>query len=186
LSQNREKEQKSKSILLFEALGIVNCTFKKQTKMKKLLFFAMIASSLYACQSETKPAFDLAKAKTEIEAANDAIGEIMAKGDSVAMAAAYSTDGSVMLDNMPSVKGKDQLATVWGGYFRAGLSKIDLTTLEVWGDENYITEEGVFEIKTKDDVQIDKGKYIVLWKKEDGKWKLHRDLSNSDLPLATK
>jgi ketosteroid isomerase-like protein len=110
----------------------------------------------------------------------------MAKGDSVAMAAAYSTDGSVMLDNMPSVKGKDQLATVWGGYFRAGLSKIDLTTLEVWGDENYITEEGVFEIKTKDDVQIDKGKYIVLWKKEDGKWKLHRDLSNSDLPLATK
>ena len=49
-----------------------------------------------------------------------------------------------------------------------------------------ITEEGLFEIKTKDDVQIDKGKYIVLWKKEDGKWKLHRDLSNSDLPLATK
>jgi len=179
-------EQKNKSILLFEALGIVNCIFKKQTKMKKLLFFAMIASSLFACQSETKPAFDLANAKKEIEAANDAIGEIISKGDSVGMAAAYSIDGSVMFSNMPSIKGKDQLTTVWGSYIRAGLSKIDLTTLEVWGDENYITEEGLFEIKTKDDVQIDKGKYIVLWKKEDGKWKLHRDLSNSDLPLATK
>ena len=124
--------------------------------------------------------------KKEIEAADQALVEFMAKGDSAGMAAAYSTDGSVMFSNMPSIKGKDQLTTVWGSYIRAGLSKIDLTTLEVWGDENYITEEGLFEIKTKDDVQIDKGKYIVLWKKEDGKWKLHRDLSNSDLPLATK
>jgi ketosteroid isomerase-like protein len=50
----------------------------------------------------------------------------------------------------------------------------------------FSTEEGVYEIKTKDGKQLDKGKYIVLWKKEDGKWKLHRDISNSDLPLASK
>ena len=74
----------------------------------------------------------------------------------------------------------------WEYACRAGVSKIELSTTEVWGDENYITEEGLYVIKTKDDVQIDKGKYIVLWKKEDGKWKLHRDISNSDLPLATK
>jgi ketosteroid isomerase-like protein len=54
------------------------------------------------------------------------------------------------------------------------------------GDENFVTEEGLFEIKTKEDAPIDKGKYLVLWKKEDGKWKLHRDISNSDLPAATK
>jgi ketosteroid isomerase-like protein len=68
----------------------------------------------------------------------------------------------------------------------AGVSKIELNTIEVWGDENFITEEGLFEIKTKDDAQIDKGKYLVLWKKEDGKWKVHRDISNTDLPAATK
>ena len=154
--------------------------------MKKLLFFAMIASSLFACKSETKLAFDLANAKNEIEAANTAISEIIAKGDSVGMASAFSSDGAVMLNNMPSMQGKDNLTTVWGSSIRAGVSKIELSTTEVWGDENYITEEGLYVIKTKDDVQIDKGKYIVLWKKEDGKWKLHRDISNSDLPLATK
>jgi ketosteroid isomerase-like protein len=36
----------------------------------------------------------------------------------------------------------------------------------------------------KDGKQIDKGKYIVLWKKEDGKWKLFRDCYNSDLPAV--
>lgn len=154
--------------------------------MKKVLFSALIASSLFACKSETKPAFDLANAKNEIEAANTAISEIIAKGDSVGMASAFSSDGALMLNNMPSMQGKDKLTTVWGSSIRAGVSKIELSTTEVWGDENYITEEGLYVIKTKDDVQIDKGKYIVLWKKEDGKWKLHRDISNSDLSLATK
>jgi ketosteroid isomerase-like protein len=154
--------------------------------MKKVLFTALIASSLFACKSETKPAFDLANAKKEIEAADQALVEFMAKGDSVGMAAAYSKDGLLMLNNMPSVKGNDQLATVWGSFIRAGVSKLTLTTLEVWGDENFVTEEGLFEIKTKDDAQIDKGKYLVLWKKEDGKWKVHRDISNTDLPAATK
>jgi ketosteroid isomerase-like protein len=154
--------------------------------MKKILFTALIASSLFACKSETKPAFDLAHAKKEIEAANQALVEFMAKGDSAGMASAYSKDGLLMLNNMPSVKGNDQLATVWGSFIRAGVSKLTLTTLEVWGDENFVTEEGLFEIKTKEDAPIDKGKYLVLWKKEDGKWKLHRDISNTDLPAATK
>ncbi len=154
--------------------------------MKKLLLFFVVAASLFACQPPAKPVFDLANAKKEIEAADLAISEFMAKGDSAGMASAYSTDGSVMLNNMPSVKGKDKLTTVWSGFIQAGVSKLTLTTLEVWGDENFITEEGLFEIKTKEGAQIDKGKYIVLWKKEGGKWKVHRDMSNSDLPLATK
>ncbi len=51
--------------------------------MKKLLLFLLIAASLFACQTPTKPAFDLANAKKEIEAANLAIAEFIAKGDSV-------------------------------------------------------------------------------------------------------
>jgi ketosteroid isomerase-like protein len=45
---------------------------------------------------------------------------------------------------------------------------------------------GLFEVSSKDGNQLDKGKYLVLWKKENGKWKLHRDISNIDLPLVTK
>ena len=29
---------------------------------------------------------------------------------------------------------------------------------------------------------LDESKYIVVWKKEDGEWKLHRDIFNSNLP----
>jgi ketosteroid isomerase-like protein len=154
--------------------------------MKKILFLAVVATSLFACQQATKPAFDLANAKKEIEAANHEISEALSKGDSVAVASAYSKDGALMVSNSPSIKGQDKLTAFWGGFIRLGIGGITLTTSEVWGDENFITEEGLFEIKSKDGAQLDKGKYIVIWKKEDGKWKLHRDLSNTDLPLATK
>lgn len=154
--------------------------------MKKLLFSALVAASLMSCTSETKPAFDLVNAKKEIEAANKEISDFMSNGDSVGISSAYSKDGKLMVSNVPSVSGSDKLTSFWGGFMKIGVAGISLTTLEVWGDENYITEEGLFEIKLKDGTQADKGKYVVVWKKEDGKWKLHRDMSNSDLPLATK
>ena len=154
--------------------------------MKKILFSALIASSLFACKPETTSSFDLANAKKEIEAANHEISQFMSKGDAAGMASAYSTDGSVMLNNMPSIKGKENLTKTWGGFINAGIGSIELNTLEVWGDEKFITEEGMFVTKMKDGKQLDKGKYLVLWKKEDGKWKLHRDISNSDLPVVTK
>lgn len=152
--------------------------------MKKLLFSAFIATSLFACKSETKAPFDLANAKKEIEAANQEVSNFMAKGDSVGLASCYGTDGALLLNNMPAVKGQTNLVKVWGGFINSGIGAIELNTTEVWGDENYITEDGTYVLKAKDGTQLDKGKYLVLWKKENGKWKFHRDISNSDLPVA--
>jgi len=110
----------------------------------------------------------------------------MAKGDSIGLADAYSSDGALLLNNMPAVKGRENLIKLWGSFINIGMGGLEFTTLEVWGDENYITEEGLIVIKAKNGTQLDKGKYVVLWKKENGKWKLHRDISNSDLPVVTK
>lgn len=154
--------------------------------MKKILLSSIFIAGLFACKSTEKKDFDINKAKKEIEAANVEISTFMTNGDSVGIASAYSKDGSLMTSNMPAIKGKDNLIKIWGGFIKSGIGSIDLTTIEVWGDENFITEEGMFEIKTKEGVSVDKGKYLVLWKKEDGKWKLHRDISNSDLPIQTK
>ena len=154
--------------------------------MKKLFFIAIVATSLFACQTTTKPAFDLANAKKEIEAANQEISELLAKGDSVGMVGAYSSDGAAMVANSPAIKDKNQLKSIWNSFVQSGNTNLKLNTMEVWGDENYISEEGTYELKTKEGNQVDNGKYIVIWKKENGKWKLHRDMSSSDLPLAPK
>lgn len=131
------------------------------------------------------PAFDLAKAKTEIESANKMFMEALGKGDSVGVANLYTEDAKFMGPNGPAVVGRANIQSVISGFIKGGVTKLELTATEVWGDENFIGEEGVMTLSTTDGKPVDKGKYIVLWKKESGQWKLHRDMFNSDLPLPT-
>ena len=158
--------------------------------MKKLLFTALVATSLVACESktatETKPVFNSEAAKKEIAAANLAFETAISKMDSVGISNLYATDAKWMNPNAPSVEGRAALVGSVGTIMRAGIGSAKLTTVEVWGDEQYVTEEGKYEIYTKDGAPADKGKYMILWKRVDGKLMFHRDIYNSDLPLATK
>ena len=145
--------------------------------MKKIILTALVAITLFACKqnTETKSEFDLVNAKKEIEAANQNVKELLAKGDSIGFANLYTEDAKFMENNLPSLVGRSKIQSFWTKLIN-----------EVWGDEKYITEEGLYDFKSKDGAALGNGKYIVLWKKEAGKWKLHRDISNSNLPLVTK
>ena len=68
----------------------------------------------------------------------------------------------------PSLAGVEKISAFWGGFSKIA-GGLTLTTLEVWGDENYLTEEGVFVFKTKSGESFGNGKYLIVWKKENGK-----------------
>lgn len=152
--------------------------------MKKIILSALVATTLFACKETAtpKPEFDLANAKKEIEAANNDLSAAIAKGDTVAIGNAYTIDAKVLYPEAAAVIGRANIQKAWAGTLNDGGKNLKMTTLEVWGDENIITEEGVYDFKNKEDKPIAVGKYIVVWKKEDGKWKLYRDMANSDSP----
>ncbi|MEB8346819.1 hypothetical protein OO010_12225, partial [Flavobacteriaceae bacterium KMM 6898] len=81
----------------------------------------------------------------------------------------------------PAVTGRKNIQSALSGIMNSGVTNINLTTIDVWGMENLITEEGEISLLVED-AEVYKGKYIVLWKKVDGKWKLFRDIFNSNLP----
>ncbi len=120
--------------------------------MKKVLFVAIIATSLFACQSAltTKPAFDLEAAKAEIAAANLAFETAVSKMDSVGLASLYTTDTKWMNPNAPTVEGRAALVSKISQDLQAGVGSAKLNTVEVWGDENYVTEEGNYLLFAKD------------------------------------
>lgn len=156
--------------------------------MKKILLTIVVVTTLFACKntSETKTNFDLATAKKEIEAANTNLSDALAKGDSIAVGNAYTLDAKLLYADAPAVEGRAKIQSQWAKSITIGANHLKISTLEVWGDEKAITEEGIYEFKSKDDKPIAVGKYIVIWKKEDGKWKLHRDMANSDVLVPTK
>ncbi len=158
-------------------------TFIQPTAMILILLFC--ATSCNSPKIESKTNFDLANAKKEIEEAGRNFTSLVAKGDSVGLANCYTTDAKFMGSNSPAVSGRTNLQSVFSSIINSGATKFDLRLIEVWGTEELLAEEGEFTLATKEGTQLDKGKYIVLWKKADGKWKLFRDCFNSDLPIPS-
>ncbi|WP_428740521.1 YybH family protein [Tenacibaculum sp.] len=129
-----------------------------------------------------KPAFDLNTAKTEIEAANKAYSDFFAAKDSVGLANLYSEEGKFMMNGAPAIIGRPSIQSTFYGFMNSDFTNLDLTTIDVWGVKNLVTEEGTYTLYSGDKV-ADEGKYLVLWVKENGKWLLHRDIFNSDMPI---
>lgn len=131
-------------------------------------------------EKETRSAFDLAAVKKAIDSTNGAFSANVKKGDSVAIAQFYTSDAKLMAPNMPAASGHKEIQSAFSGMVNTlGAIDLSLTSGDVWGTESLVAEEGTYKM-TKDGKDIDKGKYIVLWKMEDGKWKLFRDIFNSD------
>jgi ketosteroid isomerase-like protein len=155
--------------------------------MKKLILPLFLGTMIFtSCEkkAETKQAFDLESAKKEIAEANLAFETAVSKSDSIGLANLYTTDTKWMNPNAPAVEGRTALVSKISQDLQAGIGSAKLTTAEVWGDENYVTEEGNYKLFAKDGKEIDKGKYLILWKRVDGKLMFHRDIYNSDLPAA--
>jgi ketosteroid isomerase-like protein len=62
------------------------------------------------------------------------------------------------------------------------MKDLTLTTLEVEAHGDTAHEVGTWAVKGADGAAVDTGRYIVIWKKEGGAWRLHRDIWNSSTP----
>ncbi len=157
--------------------------------MRKLCLLVLGAAFFFSCSQPagtTDPAgvFNLDSVKAAIEENNAVLIKAIKTGDSAAFVSCYTKDACMMGNNMPKLCGLTGLGQFLTGARNGGIENLKLAVTEVIGDKSLISEEGVFEIIANDGSSIDKGKYIVIWKQEDGKWKKYRDIFNSDMPPA--
>lgn len=121
-------------------------------------------------------------ARAAIDAVNKRFVAASNKGDAAAAAALYSSDGQAFPPNSPVVSGRAAIEKMWKGVFDSGITNVSLTTTEVEPHGDFAFESGSYELKFKDDKVADRGKYIVVWKRENGQWRLHRDIWNTIMP----
>lgn len=148
-----------------------------------MVFLALcsLTFALQSCKKETGEKakiasdFNLDTAKTEIEAVNKTFMELVAKRDSAGISNLYAKDAKVMFAGGPSVMGKENIQKMFSGILKSGVSSVDIKTVEVMGNEDLLAEESLVTIFVKDKA-VEEDKAIVIWKKEDGKWKLFRDI----------
>jgi len=166
------------------------------TKSFNQLIVVVVLISMLACNTASSdkktdettaakdsPAFDLSSAKTSIEAENAKFMDAFKKGDSAAVAANYGPDGMLLPPNSEPVQGTG-IPALWGSFIRMGVKDVKLMTDDVSGNADQLAETGRYEIYAAENKMLDKGKYVVVWKPENGAWKMYRDIWNSSMPAA--
>lgn len=134
-------------------------------------------------EKSTAKSIDLTSVRKDIDSLNTQFSALFVKGDSVGVANLYTKDAKFMDTGAPAAVGRSAIQTTMAGFMKAGITKVDFKTVDVFGCDSLVAEEGTLKLFIKDQ-QIADDKYIVLWKKEDGQWKIFRDISNSNLPAT--
>lgn len=99
----------------------------------------------------------------------------------------YADDAVELASNTPLVVGKEAIRA----WYESWLPKPELSlsfataAVEVAPSGEVAWERGTYEFTTEthEGKQVDTGKYLTVWKKVGGVWKVAADMANSDLPL---
>lgn len=121
-------------------------------------------------------------ARAGIDAQNQTFSAAVQKGDAAAIAALYTPDGETLPPNADVVSGRDAIQKMWQSVIDSGVASVKLTTRDAQSAGDWAWESGTYELAGKDGASLDRGKYVVVWKRLQGQWHLHRDIWNSNQP----
>jgi uncharacterized protein (TIGR02246 family) len=117
--------------------------------------------------------------KAKIDAVNAKWVELFGKGDFEGIAQLYTVDATAFPPGSPMVKGRAAIGAMWKG-LAEHVSNPKLATLDVKRlSPRAAREIGTFRLMTKDPTAKEiSGKYLVVWEKVRGEWKLAADIWN--------
>lgn len=116
---------------------------------------------------------------SEIRKADDAFEQTFGRGDAAGMADRYTRDGMLLPTGSDFIRGKEAIQDFWQGAMDMGIKEAKLDIIEVERHGDAVTELGRYKLSGAGGEVMDQGKYVVIWKQEDGQWKLHRDIWNT-------
>ncbi len=120
--------------------------------------------------------------RQDIDNVNQRLSQAVQDGDAAAAAALYTEDGKFLAPNAEFFSGRDAIQGFFQGAIDGGIKGLNLTTLELEIQGDTAHEVGTYELVADGGVVADSGKFIVIWKRVDGRWQLHRDMINTSRP----
>lgn len=124
--------------------------------------------------------------RAQIESANLQFVNAFKRGDAAALAGLYTTGAELLPANSDFVRGTAAIRTFWQSVIDMGLKGASLETIDVEGHGDTVIEVGRYRLYAAGDVVADQGKYIVVWKNDNGAWKLHRDIWTTSQSAAVR
>ena len=125
-----------------------------------------------------------AELRNATQTVNQSFVSAFERRDASGMAAVYTETAEILPPNVGIISGRAGIQKFWEGVLNMGLTGARLETVEMEGEGDSAYEVGKFELTVQGGQVADYGKYIVIWKREQGRWKWHRDIFNSSKRAA--
>src|ERR1700730_1192772 len=120
--------------------------------------------------------------RASIEAGNKRWEKAVSRGDAAGIASLYTGAAKLLPPNSKVVSGQKAITEYWKGAIDSGFKGIKLTSVEVepHGDTAY--EMGKYTVPGEGGKVLDAGDYVIIWKRANGQWKMHRDIWTTNTP----
>ena len=157
---------------------------KNKTIKKVLLAVSVLTLACNSKKDGSAVVVDKEQIKKEIQAKEDGFAAIY-NGGEIKDIGYYADDATSFFQNRPALIGKEAIVE----FLKSGLSgnsdKISFNTEEVFvsNDGNQVVEVGYFKVVDSTNTTVNKGNYMSLFEKRDGKYRCVRDMSASDIQL---
>ncbi|AKQ44951.1 hypothetical protein TH63_03805 [Rufibacter radiotolerans] len=116
----------------------------------------------------------------EIKSLNSKFVHLFSQGDAAGVADLYTITALLMPAGHEALKGREAICQYWQSALDMGVKEITLDTVEVEQLDFTAIELGTYVLKGDGGQPLDKGKYMAVWKQENGHWKMQKDIWNSN------
>lgn len=108
------------------------------------------------------------------------MGAAMAARQPDQLALHFTEDAFLKFPGAEPVKGRKAIEQVHREMLEQGV-EVRPTTKEVQVTGDLAYEIGTYEFRNREGEKLDQGNYATIWKKEDGKWRISRDVVSSSM-----
>ena len=142
-------------------------------------FFFVFAAPATADDSQPPP-------EAAIKAENARWADAFGRGDYEAIGRLYTNDGTLLPPGGDKVTGSSAIASYFtNGYAGSKPDVVSFSHEEFYGNDRVVTEVSDAEVRDHGGKLKFRGKQILVFLKQGGVWKLHRDIWNGYGPRKT-
>jgi uncharacterized protein (TIGR02246 family) len=147
---------------------------------------AAVAAVASGCAAKTEPMFTPADASTIRQRTQDFEAAFNTK-DPDKVAAFYPAESVLMPPNAPTVRGRDGIRDFFKELYALGGTDLEMETRDVRGHGTMAYESGTYSMNRRPSsggATRDRGKYMLIWRNQNGTWTIESTIWSSDLPQA--
>jgi ketosteroid isomerase-like protein len=149
-------------------------------------FLCAAALAAAACSGPAQPGFTPADA-TAIRQRTQEFKTAFNAKDPDKLTVFYPAEAVLMPPNAPTVRGKDSIRDFFKELYAQGGTDLNMETRDVRGQGTMAYEAGTYSLNRRPatgSATRDRGKYLIIWRQQNGTWTIESTIWSSDLPEA--